>query len=319
MTDTEGQLFRADDGASGVPLSLTRGCGFAFGAGAWYLLGAALLLGVGWPISRFAVADGASSIWLAWGRTSLACVATTAVLWHLRLLRVPRRSDLPAIAALGGLQIAAYFLLSYTALGWMPAGRTAILSNATTIWIAPLSVVFLKETVSRRRWVGVAFGLVGVLIMAGPWAIHWGSHQAVVGTMYLLTAALVWALAIVLIRKFPPSSNVIELLPWSFGVASASMLPFALNVGVGTWTGNAFACLFILGGIVGPLSVYCATQAQIRLPALVSGMGMLCCPVVGIAIASVWLREALSYDILFGASFIIIGSAIGMTSSSRSP
>ncbi|WP_316168602.1 MULTISPECIES: DMT family transporter [unclassified Bradyrhizobium] len=306
---------RADEETS----NLSQGSDVAIGPAAGYLLGAVLLLGVGWPISRFAVAQGASSIWLAWGRTSLSCVLTTIVLSHFRLLGMPKRSDLPAIAALGCLQIAAYFLLSYTALAWMPAGRTAILSNATTIWIAPLSIVVLKEPVSRWRWVGVAFGLLGVLIMAAPWGVQRSSQPVIVGTLYLLSAALVWALAIVLLRRSPPISSVIRLLPWSFGIASAIMLPFALSADMGIWTEGAVISLFILGGVVGPFSVYCAIQAQSRLPALVSGMGMLCCPVVGIAVASLWLGEKLSYDILFGAMFIIIGSAIGFIRAQASP
>lgn len=287
------------------------------GSAAIYLLGAVLLLGIGWPISRFAVTQGASPVWLAWARTCLSCIVAIIFLAYFRLFRTPQPRDIPAIAALGCLQIAGYFLLSYSALAWMPAGRTAILSNATTIWIAPLSVLILNEKIPRWRWVGVAFGLAGVLIMVGPWAINWSEHTEIVSVIYLLAAALVWALAIVLLRKFPPPSSAVSLLPWSFGTASVIMLPFAMNTNIGTWNGPAIASLLGLGVLFGPLSVYCAIQAQSRLPALISGMGMLCCPVVGIAIASVWLKEALTYDLIFGSTFIILGTAFGFVRSMK--
>ena len=67
-------------------------------------------------------------------------------------LRVPDRRDWPVVLAMGGLQIGAYFALAHEAAYYVPAGRTAILANTTTIWIVPLSMAFLHEAIPARRW-----------------------------------------------------------------------------------------------------------------------------------------------------------------------
>lgn len=274
------------------------------------LAGAVLLLGIGWPVSRFAVAAGAAPSWLACGRTALSALATALVLVVLGRLRPPGRADLPAILALGLLQIAAYFTLSYAALAWLPAGRTALLSNATTLWVVPLSLVVLKEPIPRVRWLAVLVSLVGLLVMAGPWGTDWSSPQAVAGTAFLLGAALVWAIAIVVVRRWPPRRPVLDLMPWCFGLASLAMLPFALLQPVGRWDPASLAVLAALGLIAGPLGVWCTTQVQIRLPAVVASIGLMMGPVVGIALSALWLGEPLVPDLVVGAILIIGGAMI---------
>ena len=82
-----------------------------------------------------------------------------AVRWHSRhslavrgRLRVPQRADLPAMFAIGVGQLGLYFALAHEAVVWVPAGRTAILANTTTIWVVPLSLIFLHERIPLRRW-----------------------------------------------------------------------------------------------------------------------------------------------------------------------
>ncbi|MCZ0735641.1 DMT family transporter [Phreatobacter sp. AB_2022a] len=274
------------------------------------LAGAVLLLGIGWPVSRFAVMGGAAPLWLACGRTALSALATAAVLIALGRLRPPGRADLPAVMMLGLLQIAAYFTLSYAALAWIPAGRTALFSNATTLWVVPLSLVVLKEAIPPIRWFAVAVSLAGLVVMAGPWGTDWSSPPALVGTAFLLGAALVWATAIVVIRRSPPQRPVLDLMPWCFGLASLAMLPFAMLQPVGHWDGTNLAVLAALGLLAGPLGVWCTMQVQIRLPAVVASIGLMMGPVVGITLSALWLSEPLTPDLVVGALLIVGGAVV---------
>ena len=72
---------------------------------------------------------------------------------------------------------ARYFAFAHVAVAWVPAGRTAILANTTTIWIVPLSLVFLHERIPPRRWVAAGLGLAGVVVLMSPLAIDWTSPQ----------------------------------------------------------------------------------------------------------------------------------------------
>ena len=55
------------------------------------------------------------------------------LLLAMRRFRLPVRWDMPAILAIGGLQLGAYFALAHEAVAWVPAGRIAILVTTTTI------------------------------------------------------------------------------------------------------------------------------------------------------------------------------------------
>ncbi len=64
-----------------------------------------------------------------------------------------------------------------------------------------LSVFLLKEHIGMRRWVAVAVGFVGVMIIAGPEYEKFG-----VGVFLALSAALFVALSIITVRKIGPSA-----------------------------------------------------------------------------------------------------------------
>ena len=115
-------------------------------------------------------------------------------------LRLPHRADLPALMAVGVFQLGGYFALAHEAVAWVPAGRTAVLANTTTIWVVPLSLIFLHERIPLRRWLAAGLGLVGVVVLMSPWAIDWTSHNILVGHVFLLGAALSWSVAIIVTR-----------------------------------------------------------------------------------------------------------------------
>src|SRR5690242_16223973 len=120
--------------------------------------GSVLLLSCAWPLTKRALTLGASPLWFAEGRAVLSGVVAFAALGLLGRLRVPRLADLPSVLAIGLLQLAGFFTLVHAAVAWVPAGRTAILANTTTIFVLPLSVLLLGERIGARRWLAAAIG-----------------------------------------------------------------------------------------------------------------------------------------------------------------
>ena len=104
---------------------------------------------------------------------------------------MPRRADLPALVAVGVGQLGLYFAFAHEAVAWVPAGRTAILANTTTIWVVPLSLIFLREQIPPRRWFAAGFGLAGVVVLMSPWSIDWSSRNVLIGHAFLLARVAV--------------------------------------------------------------------------------------------------------------------------------
>jgi len=192
------------------------------------------------------------------------------------------------------------------------AGRTAILANTTTVWVVPLSLLFLRERIPARRWVAAGLGLAGVVVLMNPWAIDWSSARILIGHGLLLGAALAWSVAIVVTRARPPALSTFELLPWCFVLASLALLPVVvLAAPSGTLArGTAgWAALAYIGLVAGPFGTWCVVEATARLPAMVSSIGFLTTPAISLILANRLLGEKFTPDLLLGAALIMAGVA----------
>jgi O-acetylserine/cysteine efflux transporter len=270
-----------------------------------------ILLGSAWPITKIALAGGAAPLWFAVGRAAISCLAAMTTLCLLRRLRLPRRADLPALLSVGLLQLAGFFAFTHAAIAWLPAGRAVILSNVTTIFVVPLSLLVLHEAIPPRRWLGTALGLAGVAALIGPWSIDWSQRDVVIGHLFLLGAALCYALTLIMLRYCPPRLTMLELLPWCFGAATLGLLPLALWHGgaVGAWSAQSLWSLIFIGSVAGPVGTWSIMQAAAVLPAMVASVGVLLTPAAGLAISTLWLGEAFGLDLQIGSVLILGGVA----------
>lgn len=269
-----------------------------------------VLLSSAWPITKVAVGLGATPAWFALGRAGVSCLTAFVALAVIGRLHLPKRADLPALLAVGALQIAGFFAFAHAAIAYVPAGRTAVLSNVTTIWIAPLSVLVLREPIPRERWLAAAMGLAGVAVLIGPWAIDWTNPSVLLGNIFLLAAAFSWSLAIIAVRRFRPASRLLELLPWCFLLASLLLAPMALAEPVGTWPAPSLTSLAYIGLIAGPIGTWCVMQAAQSLPVMVASVGFLATPATGLLLSSLLLGEPVTLDLLAGSALILGGVAV---------
>ncbi len=279
-------------------------------AGLVQLAVSVILLSSAWPLTKIALSLGSTPIWFAEGRMVLSGVTITAVLALRRTLRLPYRADLPALMAVGVFQLGAYFALAHEAVAWVPAGRTAILANTTTIWVVPLSLIFLHERIPPRRWTAAGLGLAGVVVLMSPWAIDWTSRNVLVGHAFLLGAALSWSVAIIVTRAAKPHLSMFQLLPWCFAVGAVLLAPLLIwNAPDGTLGSRpgSWAALAYIGLLAGPFGTWCVVQATATLPTVVSSVGFLMTPAVSLVLADLFLGEAFTSDLLWGAALIIGG------------
>jgi drug/metabolite transporter (DMT)-like permease len=278
---------------------------------------AVALLGASWPVTKVALLDGAGPSWFALGRAGLSAVVGAAAVAASRGLRLPGRADLPALLSIGLLQLAGFFAFAHAAVAWVPAGRTAILSNATLIWTVPIAVLLTHEAIPARRWIATMLGAAGVVVLAGPWAIDWSSGPVLLGHAFLLGSSLCWAISMAVVRRYPPRQPFFALLPWAFAIATVALLPMALLHEPGRWSGPSLTCLGCIGLVMAPLGTWCLVQATLALPLIVASVGFLAGPAIGLLVSAVWLGEPLTASVLAGAGLILGGAALAAGSAGR--
>jgi O-acetylserine/cysteine efflux transporter len=276
------------------------------------LLASVVLLSSAWPLTKIALAAGSTPLWFAEGRAVLSGLTASFLLLVIGPFRIPSRPDLPAIFAVGGLQLGAYFALAHEAVAWVPAGRTAVLANTTTIWVVPLSLIFLRERIPGGRWIAAGLGLAGVAVLVNPLAIDWASGSVLIGHVFLLGAGLSWSVAIIVTRTTRPRLTMFGLLPWCFLIGSVVLAPMVWwHAPHGTFGASpaSWWALAYIGLVAGPLGTWCVMEATAKLPALVSSVGFLTTPAVSLILANIFLSEAFTPSLLAGSALIMAGVA----------
>lgn len=277
------------------------------------VLAAVLLFGGAWPITKAAL-DHATPMWFAAGRAGLAAMAAAAVLFLLGRLRLPEKGDWPAVLFIGVFQLGGFFAFTHAAVALVPAGRTAILSNVVTYWVIPLSVIFLGERVSPRRWLSAAVGIAGAAVLAGPWAIDWTETRSLAGHLMLLAGGFSWSIAIIASRKWPPVTPVLRLLPWCFGLGTLVLLPLALLLEPsGGISGPSWPFMLYIGFIAAPIGTWCVIEVGRNLPGAISSVLLLLVPAFGVLVANLWLGEVLGWDVILGGGLIMASVVVAAT------
>jgi drug/metabolite transporter (DMT)-like permease len=278
-----------------------------------------LAWGTMWPVNKALLAY-VSPIWSVALRTYISMLTLFAISLFVTGLARPKRQDLPVLVSMVVLHMVAFTILSQLALQWVPAGRSAVLAYTSVLWAPIGAALWLGETLSRRRILGLGLGISGLVAIFNPFTFNWGDPGAVAGNALLLLAAMLWAASIVHNRGHAWRSTPFQLAPWQ-ALLAAVLLTLAAVALEGApslpWNGHALA-LLLFAGIPGTaLAYWAAAVSSSELPASTTSLGLLATPAVSVAVALVLLGEAPTLPLLLALLLLIGGIAVGATGSGR--
>ncbi len=186
------------------------------------LIGLTLGWGANWPMMKLAVSEMAPmrfrTLCLAAGALGLFTMARAGGL----RLAVPA-GQWPRLVMAAFFNICGWNIFAIYGISLMASGRAAILGYTMPIWGVVLSVWLLGEPFTRRRALGVALGLTGMLFLLGG-EIH-AVGRSPLGALCMLIAAFAWALGTVL------SIGLVPVLIIALTAEQGSFNPFTLSAG----------------------------------------------------------------------------------------
>lgn len=225
------------------------------------------LAGIGFLIAAtacFAVLDttvkvvgAVVSVLLAvWFRYAFHAVAVTAIMLPLRG-RSLWRTDHPRFQLLRGLLLLSVSGLSFLAVQYMPVGEFTAIVMVTPLAVTLLAALFLRERVAPVRWLLVAGGFAGALLVVRPGA-------GVVGWAALLPLTLVFLYAWfqILTAKMARTEDPMTMhfyTGWVGALVASLVLPFVWQAVPDART-LAQLCLVGLMGTVGHFLLILAFQ-----------------------------------------------------------
>lgn len=162
-----------------------------------------------------------------------------------------RRPWLQGGRSILGLVENAIFVLAFL---YLPLADTHAVAATSPLLVIALSAVFLREAVTLKRWLAVAAGFAGVLLIIRP------GFQALSWPLLLpLLGALLWAVYQLLTRLCAATDKPETTLLWTAAIG------FAATSLVGPWQWHAptlTGWLLILGvAVLGSLSHYALIRA----------------------------------------------------------
>lgn len=274
-----------------------------------------------WPISKIGL-DYMAPIWYTVYRLIIGAVACFAILGLQGKLSWPQRRDLPLIISIGCLQMALFLMLINYGLSFVGAGRAAILVYSTPLWVTPLAMLFFSEKVTFLKLIGVLLGLGGIFLLFSPWEFNWNDSAVVLGNMMLLTAALVWAIAMLHTRYGKWHSSPIALVPWQLLLATILTLPAALLLEPSAhieWNTPLVLTLLYNGLLASAFGYWAGITVSKNLPVVTTSLYYLSVPVLGMLCSALMLGESLSVTALSAMALIVIGLACVALSGERPP
>jgi len=248
---------------------------------------------------------------VAWGRLVLGAL-TLGAFMLLRRESLPRRPIIWFHLAVVGIVFCVLpFLLFSWAQQHVTSGLASIYNATTPIMTAVMAwAVFRVESLKPVQITGIVLGILGVLVIVGPWQ-GLDLDQSLVAQFAILGATACYGIGLAYMRRFLANSG---LSPLSFAftyiaLAATVMLVLTPVVAVGPieWSPWVIASMLMLG-CLGTGVAYIWNQNALRAwgPTRASTVTYIT-PVVGVVLGMVVLGEPLAWNEPVGALIVFLG------------
>lgn len=187
-------------------------------AGILLMLGGMFLFTLNDALGKWLVADFSVGQILAI-RSAAALLILLPYLWRQGLLGGLRRIERPGLQALRVALVIAEVALFYLAVRHLPLADVFMFYLASPIFVTLLSALLLREQVGLARWIAVAVGFAGVVLIFPP-----SAAALTLPALMALAGSFSLALMMILARSLRASNGFHLITLQTSGVALAGLL-----------------------------------------------------------------------------------------------
>ncbi len=178
-----------------------------------------------------------------------------------------------------------------------------LLLYTAPVFVAFLSVFFLKEKLTKVTIAAICLSILGILLMVDPYSLSFGSDYFT-GIIFGLIAGFCYGLEAILSRYLRNSYSGYVQAVWLNAISALIFLPFALEVPISVVKANFFY-LLLLGLIPTAISFSLYFDGLSKVKASRGIIVLSLEPISGIAIAIAILNESLSFFTMLGGAAIL--------------
>lgn len=268
----------------------------------------ALIWGSTFAANSFSLHGGYSAGHLILFRFIIASIIFALIAFIPKMkFRLPEKRDIWKIALLGWVGISGYHICATFGQLTISAGTAGMLIGSGPIFTTIFAILILKERLSKVGWVGLAFGFVGIsLIALGSGNTTFGIAPGVFLTIF---AAIATSIFFVYQKPLFKKYTAIELTAYFTWTGTIPFLIFAPGLFETIQSSSIEVNLTAMYIGIFPTAVAYLTWAIALSQANASSISSVLYlePVIAIIVAWIWLNE-------LPASLSIIGGLIAISS-----
>ncbi|PEJ47059.1 EamA family transporter [Bacillus sp. AFS002410] len=201
-----------------------------------------------------------------------------------------------------------FTLIAISAL-YLTASMSSILNSLTPLFTALVVWIWMKESLSMRKWLGIVIGVIGVILLVG-WSSIPFTYDVKIAVGLAVLSTISYGLAGVYAKKAFIGVPPISLAAGQQIGAAIILLPFTLlNLPTSTTNVTILAILSVIG-----LALFCTSIAYLLYFYLIESVGptktlsvTFLIPVFGMIWGVLILKEHISLGMLFGFIVILCG------------
>ena len=213
-----------------------------------------------------------------------------------------------------GITNAIGYLLQYVAMNYTSAAKAALFINLSAMWVALLSPKLLGESFSKKKVVGVLFGLLGIVFVSTNLDFSTLGQGQLIADFMLICSGIVWAVFMIYNKKFVmrSTSATFQSMTWVLVLTLVTIVPFTVLAGSQFFelTISAWLAIFWTAIICWVLPYYLWLEGLKHLSASTSTVLLLSEIVVAVILSIVTLREPVTLFSTIGAFFIVVAIAL---------
>jgi drug/metabolite transporter (DMT)-like permease len=262
-----------------------------------------------WPLMRLALTHAKPMVFVSLRMAgSVAILAPMLAALRRPLLPVPRERF--ALFSVGVFQVTGFVVFSIIGLAIVAPGRAIVLAYTMPLWAIPLGLVLSREILSPSKLAGAGIGFAGLVLFMNPGLVDWTDLREAAGNLFLLLAAISWAVGSCLYGRHPWRSSFWAQTFWQLAVGAVTVVipavVFEPDWSV-QWT-PSFAAILIYNCIVTTaLGYFLWNKVLAVMSPAVAGQVLTLTPIAGFLLSTLIFGGAITVDIVGGILLIAIG------------
>ena len=217
------------------------------------------------------------------------------------------RADLPRVALLGLVWMAAPMLLFATGQQWIDSSLAGMINGAVPIFATVTAAILLRRVPARRQLAGIAIGFVGVVAVL--WPATRGADATALGAGMVMLAVLCYGVAVNLAVPLQQRYGALPVLLRAQIVALVLLLPgVAASLPNSEFAWSSALAVAALGFFGTGWALVAMTTLVGRVGATRGSVAIYFLPVVAIALGVIFRDETVAAISLVGTAIVLGGA-----------